>query len=216
MSCWIYLTGGTNAAPPRDRTWRERFAGWCGRRLALRHEHVHLEGSARISPESRIDPRQGRIVIGPDSSIAPHAVVQGNVRLGRNCTVQIFSVIVGYGTRDEPTGQITIGDHVRIAPHVMMIAGNHAFDDPDTTIAGQGLHHAPITIENDVWIAGRVTITAGVTIGSGSVIGAGAVVTHDIPPMSIAVGVPARPIKSRRAGADPVDAPGASTDTASR
>ena len=206
MSLWIYLTGGNSGAPPRSRIWRERFAGWCGRRLALRHEHVHLDRAARISPESRIDPRQGRIVIGPDCSIAPHAVVQGNVRFGRNCTVQIYSVIVGYGTRDEPTGQITIGDHVRIAPHVMMIAANHVFDDPDATIAGQGLRHAPITIEDDVWIGGRVMITAGVTIGSGSVIGAGAVVTHDIPPMSVAVGVPAKPIKSRQAESAPVDA----------
>ena len=44
---------------------------------------------------------------------------------------------------------------------------------------------------------GRVNIMAGVTIGHGCVIGAGSVVTRDIPPMSIAVGVPARPVSRR-------------------
>jgi acetyltransferase-like isoleucine patch superfamily enzyme len=53
-------------------------------------------------------------------------------------------------------------------------------------------------IEDDVWIGAGVTVVDGVTIGRGSVIGAGAVVTNDIPPYSIAVGTPAKPIKDRR------------------
>ena len=48
-----------------------------------------------------------------------------------------------------------------------------------------------------MWIAGRVNITAGVTIGKGAVIAAGAVVTKDIPPYSVAAGVPAKVIKMR-------------------
>jgi acetyltransferase-like isoleucine patch superfamily enzyme len=80
----------------------------------------------------------------------------------------------------------------------MMIAANHVFSDPDRPIHSQGLDHAPITIEDDVWIGGRVNVVAGVTVGRGSVIGAGAVVTKDVPPYSVAVGVPARVIKSRR------------------
>jgi len=50
-----------------------------------------------------------------------------------------------------------------------------------------------------VWIGTKVTVTSGVTIGEGSVIGANAVVTRDIPPFSVAVGVPARVVKDRRA-----------------
>src|SRR5690606_21616381 len=106
------------------------------------------------------------------------------------------------GTIDQPDGRIQIGNHVRIAPHVMMIAGNHVFRDTTRPITTQGLEHAPIVVEDDVWIAGRVTITAGVTIGRGSVIAAGAVVTRDIPPFSVAAGVPARVIRSRQPATD--------------
>jgi acetyltransferase-like isoleucine patch superfamily enzyme len=48
-----------------------------------------------------------------------------------------------------------------------------------------------------VWIGVNVSVMDGVVIGRGSIIGAGAVVTSDIPPYSIAVGVPARVIRER-------------------
>jgi acetyltransferase-like isoleucine patch superfamily enzyme len=44
--------------------------------------------------------------------------------------------------------------------------------------------HAPIVIEDDVWIDTAATVTRGVTIGRGSVVGAGAVVAKDVPPLS--------------------------------
>jgi acetyltransferase-like isoleucine patch superfamily enzyme len=53
-------------------------------------------------------------------------------------------------------------------------------------------------IEDDVWLGAGVTVVDGVTIGKGSIIGAGAVVTSDIPPYSIAVGIPAKPVRDRR------------------
>ena len=54
-----------------------------------------------------------------------------------------------------------------------------------------------IVIGNDVWIGYEAVILAGVTIGDGAVIGARAVVTKDVPPYTIAGGVPARPIRKR-------------------
>ncbi|MFA9480318.1 DapH/DapD/GlmU-related protein [Phycisphaerales bacterium AB-hyl4] len=198
MSFWIWLDSGLST-PPTRKNLRERLSLWWGRRLALRHNHVQIDPTARISAESRINPRHGAIRIGAHTSIAPHAILQGNITLGDHCSVQAFSMLVGYGTPENPTGQIQIGNHVRIAPHVMMIAGNHVFDDVDRPITEQGVRHDPITIEDDVWIAGRVTLTAGVTIGRGSVIAAGAVVTRDIPPWSVAAGVPARVLRQRKA-----------------
>ena len=55
---------------------------------------------------------------------------------------------------------------------------------------------APITIGDNCWFGGGVTVCAGVTIGSGCVIGAGSVVTKDIPDNSLAAGVPCRVIRT--------------------
>ena len=55
----------------------------------------------------------------------------------------------------------------------------------------------PVNIGNNVWIGSRVTIIPGVSIGEGAVIGAGAVVAHDIPPLAVVGGNPAKVIKYR-------------------
>ncbi len=58
-------------------------------------------------------------------------------------------------------------------------------------------NHGDITVGNDVWIGYEAVILAGVTIGDGAVIGTRALVTKDVPPYTIAGGVPARPIRRR-------------------
>ena len=58
-------------------------------------------------------------------------------------------------------------------------------------------HKGDIVIGNDVWIGYEAVILAGVTIGDGAIIGARAVVTSDVPPYTIAGGVPARTIRKR-------------------
>ncbi len=55
----------------------------------------------------------------------------------------------------------------------------------------------PIKIGSDVWLGAGVKILGGVTIGDGCIVGAGAVVTGDLPPYSIAVGMPARVVGTR-------------------
>lgn len=55
-----------------------------------------------------------------------------------------------------------------------------------------------VVIGDDCWIGAGVIILAGVTIGTGCTIGAGSVVKANIPPFSIAVGVPARVIRSAK------------------
>ncbi|OKH28819.1 hypothetical protein NIES1031_02670 [Chroogloeocystis siderophila 5.2 s.c.1] len=93
---------------------------------------------------------------------------------------------------------IKIGKDCRIASHLGIYANNHTFIDPNRKIKEQGSTYKGIVIEDDCWLASGVRIVDGVTVGQGSVIGAGAVVTKDVPPYSIAVGVPAKVIKSRK------------------
>lgn len=195
MSFWTWFDGGESMPPAR--TWRQRLALRFGRHLATRHGHVIIDPTARVSPDARIHPRGGSIRIGARSTIAPGVTLQGNVDIGDNSSVQTGTILIGYGDRETRAGLITLGDDVRVAPFVQMIAGNHNFADLTRPIAGQGLTPEPITIEDDVWVAGRVIITAGVRVGSGSILAAGAVVTKNVAPRSIMGGVPAKLLRLR-------------------
>lgn len=113
------------------------------------------------------------------------------VRIGRNSSLNQGVIIDGFGG-------VSIGCNVRIASYCTLNTADHCFEDPDTPIHEQGYLCAPITIEDDVWLGSHVNVNKGVTIGRGSVIGAGSVVTRDIPPYSIAVGIPCKPIRSRK------------------
>ena len=116
--------------------------------------------------------------------------------LGDHVSLGAHSVI-GVDARLYGPGRIEIGDRVLMGPDVAIVTGNHRFGEVGEPIAGQGADVAPVAIEDDVWIGLRVIILPGVTIGKGSVIAAGAVVADDIPPFSIAGGVPARVIRLR-------------------
>jgi acetyltransferase-like isoleucine patch superfamily enzyme len=195
MSIWNFFDDGSSVTVANNR--KQRFALWLGRRLALRHQNVSIAPNAHIHPGSKIHPRSGSIELGEYCTVAEGAVIQGNVSFGHHCSLQRNSILVGYGTQSDRSGMIRIGNYVRIAPNVIIMGANHEFQDPNVPIHNQGMSHGCITIEDDVWIAGGVTITCGVTIGRGSVIAAGAVVTRDIPAFTIAGGIPARQIGTR-------------------
>ena len=92
---------------------------------------------------------------------------------------------------------IVIGNHVMVAPEVVIMTANHKHDDITRPMQGQGFEIAPVIVEDDVWIGTRAIILPGVRIGRSSVIGAGAVVAKDIPPFSIVVGNPAKVVRKR-------------------
>jgi len=56
---------------------------------------------------------------------------------------------------------------------------------------------APITVEDNVWLAADVFVHPGVTIGEGAVIGARSVVVKDMPAWTVCAGHPCKPIKPR-------------------
>ncbi|MBZ0282815.1 MAG: acyltransferase [Anaerolineae bacterium] len=117
----------------------------------------------------------------------PHA----GITVGKNCFFGEYTCIRGQGG-------VKIGDGVYTGTQVQIAAVNHVFADPNQFIKDQGITADGITIEDDVWLGSGVTIVDGVTIGKGTIVGAGAVVSKNIPPYSIAVGVPARVIGDRR------------------
>lgn len=89
---------------------------------------------------------------------------------------------------------VTIGDDCFIGPNVSMYTACHSTDPVERNTRMEWA--LPITIGDRCWIGGSVTILAGVTIGDNVTIGAGSVVTKDIPSNSVAVGNPARVIKT--------------------
>lgn len=82
-------------------------------------------------------------------------------------------------------GGITIGDRALIGPRVTLCTAGHPVELDERY---DFITHAPIVIEDDVWVGAGVTVTPGVTIGRGSVLGAGCVVARDVPAMSVVTG----------------------------
>jgi len=98
--------------------------------------------------------------------------------------------------------KIIIGDNVLIASKVFISDlnhGNYKGDDQDSPLSlpnSRKLSTSPIVIKDNVWIGEGVCIMSGVTIGLGCIVGALSVVTKDLPDFSIAVGAPAKVIKT--------------------
>ncbi len=102
-------------------------------------------------------------------------------------------VLISPGVRISAAQDITIGDNCMIASGAYITDSDwHGIYDrslpPDTAY--------PVRLENNVWIGDSAIICKGVTIGENSIVGAGAVVSSDIPANSIAVGNPARVVKT--------------------
>lgn len=89
--------------------------------------------------------------------------------------------------------KITIGSHVLIATGVTITTTGHPVHYKARP-HGE-MFSKPVVIEDHAWIGCNVVILPGVTIGMGAVVGAGSIVTHDIPPMTVAVGNPCRVIR---------------------
>src|SRR5262249_2917988 len=132
----------------------------------------------------------GRIVIGDDFNFVS-LFVQSHLVTGHAGSLEIGnSVNINFGAAISSHERVTIGDRVRIGPYaIIMDSDYHAAKNRDDRPT------APIVIEDDVWLAGRVSVLKGSRIGKGSVITAGSVVSGDIPAGVVAGGVPARVLR---------------------
>lgn len=142
-----------------------------------------------VSPGATIDTR--RVLIGDNSAVGAEAQIGFDVEIGRDCTVNAGAII---------RGLVRIGDNVRIASGAQVLGFNHGWDDLEKPIWLQPISREGITIGDDVWIGANAVILDGISIGSHAVIGAGAIVTRNVPSWTIAVGNPARVVRSRKYG----------------
>ena len=173
-----------------------------GHRVVIEHAYqltaaagLVLEDGAYISALSATG-----VVLGRNVTIARGAILTctgvlakkgDGIRIGDRSAIGAGAFVGGQGG-------VTIGSDVIMGAGVRVFSENHNFDALDRPIRTQGETRRGVTIGDDCWIGAGVTIVDGVSIGTGCVIAAGAVVTRDIPPESVAVGVPARRVRSRR------------------
>lgn len=170
----------------------------------MRHRS-HGDGSFRIEQLARCGEdcvfEAGVLVFHPE-----------NIELGANVYVGHQAILKGYYKNtmrigDETwigqqaflhsAGGIDIGARVGIGPGVRIITSTHGEAGRDVPILSSPIELAPVVIEDDSDIGVSAVILPGVRIGRGAQIGAGAVVTDDVPPYSVALGVPARVTRER-------------------
>lgn len=135
-----------------------------------------------------------------------------NVHLGANVYVGHQAILKAYYANElrigdetwigqqcffHAAGGIEIGARVGIAPAVRILTSAHAEAGRDVPVLFSPLEFAKVTIEDDSDVGVGAIVLPGVTVGRGAIIGAGAVVTSDVPPYTIAAGVPARVLRER-------------------
>lgn len=135
-------------------------------------------------------------VIGPDVSLSAgmvpgqRCVTDPVVRIGDRCLIGRGSGIVGHL-------EIDIGDDVWTGQFVYITDQNHGYDDPRIPISKQAQPERPVSIGDGSWLGHGTVVLPGARIGRHVVIGANSVVTGEIPDYSIAVGAPARVVRSQ-------------------
>lgn len=121
------------------------------------------------------------------SSYDPSICIGNNVSIESDCHISSINSVI-------------IEDNVLIASFVFISdiehGTNSSVDIDLPPLQRKLISKGGIKICRNVWLGEKVSVLGGVTIGEGSIIGTGSVVTHDIPPYSIAVGAPARVIKT--------------------
>ncbi|WP_050614620.1 2,3,4,5-tetrahydropyridine-2,6-dicarboxylate N-acetyltransferase [Bacillus testis] len=129
---------------------------------------------------------------GIKARIEPGAIIRDQVEIGENAVIMMgasinIGAVIGSGTMIDMNvvmgGRATVGNNCHIGAGAVL-AG--VIEPPSAK---------PVVIEDDVLIGANAVVLEGVTVGKGSVVAAGAVVTQDIPPYSVAAGIPAKVIK---------------------
>ena len=138
--------------------------------------------------------REGRLEIGAHTLLEPDVWItapgQARVRIGAGTFLNLGVMVASLEL-------VEIGDHCMFANGCYITDSSHRFDDPVRPVTWQGFtSKGPTRIGDNVWCGVNVVVTTGVRIGERCVIGANSVVTSDIPPFSVAAGVPARVLRT--------------------
>lgn len=129
---------------------------------------------ARLSTGHRVLIRE-RTELGDDVLVGTNSVIDGRTVVGDAVSMQSGVYV---------PAESTIGSNVFLGPYAVLT------NDPAPIREGSSIDGP--TLENDVSVGANATVLPGLTVGTGSFVAAGAVVTEDVPPETLAFGVPAR------------------------
>ncbi len=164
---------------------------------ALLNAQVRIRGRASVPLSLRLLGRiriagGGEVLFGKGITLVGNIVPVEFVAHNGARIVIGDHTFINYGTSISAFELVTIGRHCFLG-HYTLIIDNSEHDVRQHLVLPPS---KPVVIEDHVWIGSRVVILPGVRIGHHAVIGAGSVVTQDIPPHCVAVGNPARVIRS--------------------
>jgi acetyltransferase-like isoleucine patch superfamily enzyme len=117
----------------------------------------------------------------------------GDIELGDHVNIGFYSEIFSGSS-------VRVGRYGLFAAYTYLVGGGHEFDGCGVPVVLQERCSRGIVLGDNVWLGTGVKVLDGVRIGSDVVVGANAVVTEDLPDGSVAVGVPARVVRTRDAG----------------
>jgi len=175
--------------------WYERNSlPW--NRLAIHREIARRSAFVRWPVQGNLleSFRAGRLEIGEHSLLEPNVWLttgdSGRIRIGAGTFLNIGVMVAAVEL-------VEIGDHCMFANGCFVTDANHRYDDLEKPVTWQGFStKGPTRIGDNVWCGANVVIASGVTVGERCVIGANSVVNGDLPPFSIAAGVPARVLRT--------------------
>jgi acetyltransferase-like isoleucine patch superfamily enzyme len=176
----------------------------CGRRvffgpgIVLRHPHKISLGSDVVIDEGCVLDAKGTsnrgIAIGNGVFIGRLSSLNtkdGDIDIEDRVNIGSFSTVFS-------ASQVTVGRETLLAAYTYLVGGGHASDDTGVAILDQPRPSRGIRIGAGSWIGTRASVLDGVAIGQGVIVGAHAVVTRDLPDFSVAAGLPATVLRSRR------------------
>jgi acetyltransferase-like isoleucine patch superfamily enzyme len=173
-----------------------------GRNITVRHPHkIVIQDNSVLDDNVVLDAKgEGNegIRIGRNVYVGRNTILsckEGSIHLDDYCNLSANCSLLS-------ETEIRLGSYCFLAGNCYLVAGgNHSFEDVTTPIMFQpSFSKGGIRIGEDVWLAAGAIVLDGITIGSGTIVGAGSVVTRSLPEKAIAVGAPAKVIRTRGTG----------------
>ena len=174
-----------------------------GQGVVVRHPHkVHLGDDVVVDDLVLLDAKgttNTGIRVGKGVFIGRGTILSckdGDITLGDHVNIGFHSEIFS-------GSQVTVGRYGLFAAYTYLVGGGHEFEQAGVPVVEQERLSKGITLGENVWLGAGAKVMDGVRIADHVVVGAGAVVTDDLPAGAVAVGVPARVVRTREAAGAP-------------